>query len=130
MACSTDPALTPKYWHNGSIRSTWQEGDSYELVNPEGKVEAKGVMLSIEPPRRLVMTWQLLALPETAEERFSRITWEIEPHRDIAGVTLVTVIHDQFEEAPNTSRVLETGLAIILSGMKTWLETGSTLSSL
>jgi hypothetical protein len=39
------------------------------------------------------------------------------------------VVHDEFEEAPNTARVLEEGLSIVLSGMKTLIETGRPLTS-
>ncbi|MDF2680337.1 MAG: hypothetical protein K0R47_1527, partial [Brevibacillus sp.] len=124
----TDPSKTSKYWYNGAIRAEWKAGSPYEIWNPQGEVQAKGELLVVEPPRRLVMTWQLLSLAETAKEQPSRLTWEIEPHAEFSGVTLVTVVHDEFEDAPNTSRVLEAGLPVVLSGMKTLIETGSTLA--
>ncbi|MDF2960740.1 MAG: Activator of Hsp90 ATPase 1 family protein [Paenibacillus sp.] len=124
----TDPAMTAKYWYNCSIVSDWQEGSPYELRSPEGKLEAKGVILALDPPRRLVMTWEMFVFPETAGEGPSRITWEIEPDSELKGVTILTVVHDEFEQAPNTYRVVETGFPVVLSGMKTLLETGSTLS--
>lgn len=77
----------------------------HEIWNPQGAVQAKGELLIVEPPRRLVMTWQLLSLSETAHEQPSRLTWEIEPHSEYSGVTLVTVVHDEFEGAPNTSNL-------------------------
>jgi uncharacterized protein YndB with AHSA1/START domain/DNA-binding transcriptional ArsR family regulator len=125
----TNPSMTSKYWYNGSIRSDWKKGSTFEIWNPQGKVQSKGVILTVEPPRKLVMTWQLLSLPDTSVEHPSRLTWEIEPHAEFSGVTLVTVVHDEFEEAPNTSKVLEAGLPVVLSGMKTLLETGSTLTT-
>jgi len=125
----TNPEQTSKYWYNGAIRVEFKAGCPYEIRNPQGKLQAKGKFLVVDPPRRLEMTWQLLELAETAQEKPSRLTWEIEPHAEFAGVTLVTVVHDEFEEAPNTSRVLEEGLPIVLSGMKTWLETGGSLTS-
>ncbi|MCZ8522425.1 MULTISPECIES: ArsR/SmtB family transcription factor [Paenibacillus] len=125
----TDPSMTAKFWYNGSIRAAqWKAGGGYEIWSPEGKMQAKGELLVVEPPHKLVMSWQLLSLPDTAEEGPSRLTWDIVPHSDIAGVTLVTVTHDEYAHAPNTSRVLEGGLPVILSGLKTWLETGKTLS--
>ncbi|WP_248924770.1 ArsR/SmtB family transcription factor [Paenibacillus hamazuiensis] len=126
----TDPSMTSQYWYNGSIRSDWKNGSSYEIWNPDGNVQAKGELLLVDPPRRLVMTWQLLSRSDTAHEEPSRITWEIEPHAQFAGVTLVTVIHDAFELAPNTGNVLEAGLPIVLSGMKTLLETGTALTGI
>ncbi|MGG1657961.1 ArsR/SmtB family transcription factor [Brevibacillus sp. NRS-1366] len=123
----TDPSMTSKYWYNGAIRAEWKAGTPYEILNPQGEVQVSGELLVVEPPHRLVMTWKLLSLSETAEEQPSRLTWEIDPHAELAGVTLVTVVHDEFENAPNTSDVLETGLPIVLSGMKTLIETGSSL---
>jgi uncharacterized protein YndB with AHSA1/START domain/DNA-binding transcriptional ArsR family regulator len=125
----TNPSMTSKYWYNGALRGEVKAGCPYEIWNPQGQVQAKGEFLVVEPPRRLVMTWRLLVQADTAEEKPSRLTWEIEPHAEFAGVTLVTVVHDEFEEAPNTSRVLEEGLPIVLSGMKTLLETGRPLTS-
>ncbi|CAJ1000721.1 MULTISPECIES: metalloregulator ArsR/SmtB family transcription factor [Bacillales] len=125
----TNPSLTSQYWYNGMIKGEFKAGCPYEIWNPQGQLQAKGEFLVVEPPRRLVMTWQLLVQADTAEEKPSRLTWEIEPHAEFAGVTLVTVVHDEFEEAPNTSRVLEEGLPIVLSGMKTLIETGRSLTS-
>lgn len=125
----TNPELTSKYWYNGAIRGELKAGSPYEIWNPQGQVQAKGEFLVVEPPSRLVMTWQLLVQAETAEEKPSRLTWEIAPHAEFPGVTLVTVVHDEFEEAPHTSRVLEEGLPIVLSGMKTLIETGGSLTS-
>ncbi len=71
------------------------------------------------------MTWQLLSELETAEEPYSRLTWEITPHSELAGATLVTLVHDEFDRSPHTARMLDNGLPIVLSGMKTLLETGA-----
>lgn len=123
----TDPTKTAKYWYHGAIQSDWRDGSPYQILNPQGEVQAKGFLLTVEPPKKLVMTWQLLSYPETKAEQPSRLTWELEPHAELDGVTLVTLVHDDFEESPHTSRVLENGLPLVLSGMKTLLETGSSL---
>jgi uncharacterized protein YndB with AHSA1/START domain len=123
----TNPEMTSKFWYNGALRGELRAGCPYEIWNPQGEVQARGEFLAVEPPRRLVMTWQLLIQPETAGEKPSRLTWEIEPHAEFPGVTVVTVVHDEFEEARHTARVLEEGVPIVLSGLKTLLETGRTL---
>jgi|SRR5690625_282853 len=124
----TDPTQTSKYWYNGAIKSDWKNGSPYDIWNPEGQKQATGTILELNPPTKLVMSWQLLSLPNTENEKPSRMTWEINSHAEISGVAVVTVIHDEFEQSPHTASVLESGLPIVLSGMKTWLETGSLLS--
>jgi uncharacterized protein YndB with AHSA1/START domain len=124
----TDPAKTSKFWFNCAIRSTWEIGSPFELWNAEEK-KAEGIILAMDPPSKLVMSWRFLSFPDTAGDTPSRITWEIGSHAELQGVTLVTVVHDEFEQAANTAKILENGLPIVLSGMKTFLETGSTLAS-
>ncbi|WP_307449791.1 metalloregulator ArsR/SmtB family transcription factor [Paenibacillus sp. V4I3] len=125
----TDPAKTSKFWYNCAIRSNWEIGSSFELWNREEKKLANGIILEMSPPHKLVMSWQFPAFPDTASESPSRITWEIDSHTELDGITLVTVVHDEFEQAINTAKILEMGLPIVLSGMKTLLETGSTLTN-
>ncbi|MBY0164390.1 SRPBCC domain-containing protein [Cytobacillus firmus] len=125
----TDPAKTSKFWYNCSIQSNWEIGSPFNLKNPEGKVQAEGTIISIDPPHKLVLSWRMLITDDTAGEKPSRITWEIDPHAELNGVTLVTVIHDEFDQAMHTANTLKLGLPIVLSGLKTLLETGSTLTS-
>jgi len=126
----TDPAKTSKFWFNCSIRTDWETGASFELWDAnEGEKEAEGIILELDPPRKLAMSWRFLSMPNTDNDGPSRMTWEIEAHAEMQGVTLVTVIHDDYADAAATARVLENGIPIVLSGMKTLLETGETLAS-
>lgn len=120
----TDPSMTSKYWYNGSIHSDWKEGSPYSIFNPQGEVQAKGELIHVEPPNRLVMSWNLLSLDTTKDEHPSRLTWEISAHPELSGVTIVTVIHDDVDHSPNTAAVLENGIPIVISGMKSLIETG------
>ena len=71
-------------------------------------------------------TWRALYDPTTAAEPYSRVTWEIEP-KD-GGYSLLTVTHDRLEGAPKTAgSVAGTGWMMVLSGLKTLLETGEPL---
>lgn len=123
----TDPTKTSKFWFNCSIRSTWEINAPFELWNGEVK-QVEGVILDIDPPKRLVMSWRFISFPGTENDAPSRITWEIESHAEFHGVTLVTVVLDEFEQAINSAKILENGLPIVLSGMKTFLETGKMLA--
>ncbi|MBW5447232.1 metalloregulator ArsR/SmtB family transcription factor [Cohnella sp. CFH 77786] len=123
----TDGNQTSKFWFDCAIRSDWEIGSPFELWDAKEK-KAEGVILEKDPPGKLVMSWRFLGFPDTAGDSPSRMTWEIAPHAEFQGVTLVTVVHDEFEQAAGTAKILENGLPIVLSGMKTFLETGSTLT--
>jgi uncharacterized protein YndB with AHSA1/START domain len=118
----TKPEFTAKYFYgmgidtNGSERRTYN-GD--ELVNVAEVFE-------FEPPRRLVHGWQAFYDPEIAAEPESRVTWEIEPQD--GGYSLLTVTHDGLEASPKTAAsVSGAGWMMVLSGVKTLLETGEPL---
>jgi hypothetical protein len=56
------------------------------------------------------------------------VTWEIEPQE--GGYCKLTVTHDRLEGAPKTAAsVSDGGWMMVLSGLKTLLETGEPLAS-
>lgn len=119
----TDPEMTKQFWYQCRIHSDWKVNMEYRLDNEEG-TQARGKILVLEPPHRLVTTWEWFVFEETKEEQPSRITWEIEQHTELEGVCTLTVTHDQFDGAPNTYRIIGSGWPNVLSGLKTLLETG------
>jgi len=121
----TDPAIRAKYHFGAGVESDWTPGSHYTLGHPsaEGPL-AEGENLVVEPPHRLVQTMQVLWSDEAEREGTSRVTWEIEPVGDSCRLT---VIHDQLSEtAPEE---IYGGWPMILSGLKTWLETGESLTT-
>ena len=70
-------------------------------------------------------TWRSLWDEELAAEDESRVTWEIEPKE--GGYTKLTVTHDRLEGAPKTAMSVS-GWLLIVSGLKTLLETGQPLT--
>jgi len=62
--------------------------------------------------------------PEAEAEGPSRVTWEIEAVGDSCRLTLV---HDQMREGANAQ--IYGGWPMVLSGLKTWLETGELLTT-
>jgi uncharacterized protein YndB with AHSA1/START domain/DNA-binding transcriptional ArsR family regulator len=121
----TDPATRQKYHFGASISSDWTVGSAYQLGHPgaEGAL-MEGENLEVDPPRKLVQTMRAHWGPDAERAGTSRLTWEIEPVGDSCRLTL---IHDQLpEDAPAE---LYGGWPMILSGLKTWLETGQTLTT-
>ena len=119
----TKPEFTTKYFFASRIELADGRRRAY---GPSGELWGDSAILEEDPPRRLVHEWQGLYDPELAEEETSRVTWEIEPQE--GGVSKLTVVHDQLEQAPKTAENVAGGWMYILSGLKTLLETGRPLA--
>jgi hypothetical protein len=72
----------------------------------------------------LVQSFRALWGDDVRGEGTSRVTWEIEP---IGDSCRLTVIHDQLNEGANEQ--LYGGWPMVLSGLKTLLETGELLTT-
>jgi uncharacterized protein YndB with AHSA1/START domain len=121
----TNPEIRRKYNFGASVVSDWKPGSRFEMAVPEPKfVLGEGEILEADPPRKLVHTMRALWSDEVKSEGFSRVTWEIEP---VADSCRLTVTHDQLREGANDE--LYGGWPMILSGLKTWLETGELLTT-
>jgi len=121
----TDPEIRAKYNFGAGIACDWNKGSHYEMRHPQGGIVlGEGEILEVDPPRRLVQTMTALWSDEVKAEGSSRITWEIEQVQDSCRLT---VIHDQLREGANDE--LYGGWPMILSGLKTWLETGELLTT-
>ena len=121
----TDPAIREKYHFGVRAESDWTPGSSYALVHPgaDGAL-AEGVNLEVDPPKRLVQSMSVMWSDEAKAEGTSRVTWEIEPVGDSCRLT---VIHDELAE--DAREEIYGGWPMILSGLKTWLETGEALTT-
>jgi uncharacterized protein YndB with AHSA1/START domain len=119
----TDPEIRTKYNFGASVRSDWTPGSRLEMQAGDVPL-GEGDVLEVDPPRRLVHTLTALWSDDVKAEGASRVTWEIEP---VADSCRLTVVHDQLREGANDE--LYGGWPMILSGLKTWLETGSVLTT-
>ncbi|HEX9537948.1 MAG TPA: metalloregulator ArsR/SmtB family transcription factor [Streptosporangiaceae bacterium] len=120
----TDPEIRAKYNFGTAWHSDWAPGSRLEMTAPKAGVLGEGEVLEADPPRRLVHTMTALWSDEVKSEGTSRVTWEIQPVGDSCRLT---VIHDQLREGANDQ--IYGGWPMILSGLKTWLETGQLLTT-
>ena len=120
----TDPVLRAKYNFGAGVTSDWEPGARMEMSRPDGGLLGEGEILEIDQPRRLVHTLVALWGDDVKDEGASRVTWEIEPVGDSCRLT---VTHDQMREGANPQ--IYGGWPMILSGLKTWLETGELLTT-
>ncbi|MGH2918965.1 MAG: ArsR/SmtB family transcription factor [Solirubrobacteraceae bacterium] len=120
----TDSEMRQKYNFGVGISSDWTPGSPYKAVHPSGVDIAAGENLEVDPPRRLVQSMTALWSEDVQSEGTSRVTWEIEPVGDSCRLT---VTHDQLREDVNNE--IYGGWPQILSGLKTLLETGESLTT-
>jgi uncharacterized protein YndB with AHSA1/START domain len=121
----TDPEIRAKYNFGVRPRTDWTPGSRYEMWAPAANLQlGEGENVEVDPPRRLVQTMVALWSDDVRAEGTSRITWEIE---QVADSCRLTVTHDLLREGANEE--LYGGWPMILSGLKTWLETGELLTT-
>jgi uncharacterized protein YndB with AHSA1/START domain len=121
----TDPETRAKYSFGARVTSDWTVGSRLEMGAPNAPGPlGEGEVLEIDPPRRLVHTMTALWSDDVKSEGASRVTWDIEQVEDSCRL-LVT--HDQLRDGANPE--LYGGWPMILSGLKTWLETGELLTT-
>ncbi len=122
----TDPALRSKYTFGVGVHSDWTPGSKYEAIPqqmPDMRI-CEGENLEVDRPRRLVQSFRALWSDAVKAEGTSRVTWQIEP---IGDSCRLTVTHSQLREKGNDE--IYGGWPMILSGLKTLLETGGLLTT-
>jgi len=125
----TNPEMRSKYTFGLQVRSDWTPGSHYtgtagtQSVSPAMTI-LEGENLEVEPPRRLVQSFNALWSDDVKREGTSRVTWEITQIEDSCRLT---VTHDQLREGAHAE--LYGGWPMILSGLKTLLETGEDLTT-
>ena len=117
----TKPEFTEQYFYGARIDTR----DGRRLTSV-GDLEWNEDVLESEPPTKLVHTFTAAYDLDMGAEEPSRVTWELEPQD--GGITKLTVVHDQLENAPKTAESVAGGWMYILSGLKTLLETGRPLA--
>jgi uncharacterized protein YndB with AHSA1/START domain len=117
----TKPEFTRQYWGGLANVSDWKKGSEWQHLNPEKEVWITGKVLECKAPKRLVLSW---ADPDRLND-VSRVTFEIEQIKDMA---CLKVTHDKLKAGSKMYRGVSRGWPLVLSSMKTFLETGKGLN--
>src|SRR5437868_11833069 len=120
----TDPDLRSKYTFGMRVENDWQVGSEYNAGTPDGRILMNGENLEVDAPRRLVQSFNALWSDDVKAEGTSRVTWEIEQVEDSCRLR---VTHSDLRQDGNDE--IWGGWPMILSGLKTLLETGETLTT-
>ena len=123
-AALTQPEFTRRYWCETWQDCTWEKGAAWKLMIPDGRVGDAGVVVEIDPPRRLVLRWRNEFVPEMREDGDSLCSFEIEPTPSGAKLT---VLHESDKPDSKLIEGVSNGWPSILSSLKSLLETGEAL---
>ena len=138
-AALTDPAFTRRYW-GLAYESDWAAGSAFTVRLDRDDVtiaDPAQVILESDPYRRLAYSWHTFT-PEWAaaygisdedRARFaaeprSKVAFDIEPLGDYVRLT---VVHDGFEDGSAVLSGISQGWPLIVSSLKSLLETGDVL---
>ena len=125
-AAITDPDVRARFHFGNRIESDWSAGSAYLITNPHAPDPlVEGRNLEVDPQRRLVQSMLALWGEDVVAYGTTRVTWEIEPV--VGDSCRLTVTHDQLPADADAQ--LYGGWPMILSGLKTWLETGQELTT-
>ncbi len=135
----TDPAFTRGYW-GLALESDWKVGSTMTVKLDAGDVtiaDPAQVVLESDPYRRLSYTWHTFTpawaaaygISEEnratfAAEPRSKVTFELEQQGDYVRLT---VVHDGFEPGSAVLSGISQGWPLLLSSLKSLLETGAAL---
>jgi len=134
----TDPTFTRRYWAV-SWESDWKPGSPLTLKLDDGVTitDPAQVILESDPYRRLSYTWHTFTpewaaaynvsddhLAKVAAEPRSKVTFDIEPLGDYVRLT---VVHDGFEPDSVVLPGISSGWPLLMSSLKSLLETGEVL---
>ena len=119
----TDPAMTSIYYFGSMIESDFKVGSALRYKQADGSLDIDGEVLEADPPHRLVHSfttrWEQNDDPPTT------VTWEITPMG--SETCLLAVSHTGFTSENATYESVKGGWPMILSGLKTLVETGEPL---
>ena len=121
----TDGTITPNYFFGTIVKSSFKRGEPIRYEMPDGSPTVDGTVLECEPRKRLAHTWKIRYDAALSEET-STVEWRLEQR---GKACKVIAIHD-FDQAPKTAAHLgegQDGWSVVLSGLKTYLETGKPL---
>ena len=121
----TDGTTTAAFWYGRTTESSWKEGDTVTFRAPGGEIDFTGQIFEADPPRRLSHGFLHPAPGPLHDEGDTRVTYDIVDVE--SGVVRLTMTHSGFVAGSVIRPGIERGWPVILSGLKSLLETGAPL---
>jgi uncharacterized protein YndB with AHSA1/START domain len=117
----TRPDVARRYWGHENV-SDWKVGSNWEHIRADEQrtLQLVGKVVEVSPPKRLVITWAN-ASQASDPAAYSRVTFEIEAYENMVRLT---VTHDELEAGSSMATGISKGWPVVLSSLKSFLETG------
>ncbi|MDX2170994.1 MAG: SRPBCC family protein [Deltaproteobacteria bacterium] len=118
---------TQRYWSGRCIESDWQPSGLVTIWADAQRrtLDVTGELLVVEPPRRLLYSFQAYPGGEVLRERPSRVAFDLVPLP--GGVVKLSLTHDQLDADSMVIPLIRAAWPAILSSLKSLLETGTAL---
>jgi DNA-binding transcriptional ArsR family regulator len=117
-----NPEKTERYYYATRVESDWEVGATMTYSYLDGTLASVGEIISIDPLKRIEFTFHALWDEELEAEGPVREVWTL-----AEGTGIVELIVELYEIGERTLEEFEGGLAYIISGLKTLVETGQPL---
>ena len=121
----TDGDETVRYYYGTRLETTLEPGSSLTYTYPDGSLAAEGRILEVEAPRRLRMLFDPKWDAGVAAEPPVEMDWLLEPAGEATKLTVTT---SGLEPGSTSAADFAAGIVVIVSGLKTVVETGAPLA--
>ena len=118
----THSDFTREYFFGRTIESDWQVGSPVRYFQPDGTLDVSGIIQEADYPRRLAYTWRVEWIPELRDLPECIVSFDLASAGEVTRLAMTEAHPTPIEE-----KLLEggrKGWPIILSGLKSLLETG------
>lgn len=108
----------PFFWNSGWDTQAMSAGNAYRMLSKDRRtVGVVGRILEIDPPHRLVTSFQLTNLDDPP----SRVTYEL---REVDGGTEMKLITENVVAGSKSEKSMDGGSKFIVENFKAYVETG------
>jgi uncharacterized protein YndB with AHSA1/START domain len=119
------PEFQRQWFYGTTLQSDWKKGNAWKMIKGDGSLDTVGKIVDIDKGKRLVMTWANESMPELKAEGASQVSFDLEQKGDLVKLT---VLHEIAREGSKLIEKVGGGWPMVLSNLKTFLETGAALS--
>jgi uncharacterized protein YndB with AHSA1/START domain len=122
----TEPDFTKRYFAGFAASIEPKAGGVFRLLAPDGHVHIEGEVVDWSPPRRLVVTWKVVGMPDFAKLPASLVSYDITNAGGCVRLTMTEAFDWDVPDAILSGG--RDGWPAILSSLKSLLETGKPLT--